>query len=101
MQPYLKRLKVKITLQEEKLLIAITADLYTPVGTVLLLFAIAEEQPDVTKPVPGNDEWTNHELHWHPVETLSALDNSKILEGLVFAKKDWQQFDNTGKSVIW
>ena len=93
--------EAQITLQEEKLLIAIIADLYTPVGTVLLLFAIAEEQPDVTKPVPGNDEWTNHELHWHPVETLSALDNSKILEGLVFAKKDWQQFNTTGKSVIW
>jgi hypothetical protein len=82
-------------------LIAITADLYTPVGTVLLLLAIVKEQPDVTKPVPGNDDWTNREFHWHPIETLHALDNSKILEGLVFAKKDRQQFDNTGKSFIW
>ena len=90
-----------IALQEEKLLIAITADLYTPVGTVLLLHAIAEKKPDVTKPVPGNDEWTNRELHWHPIETLSGLNNSKILEGLVFAKNDWQQFNNTGESVIW
>ena|GEM_PF-6208859 len=93
--------EVHIALREDTLLIAITADLYTPVGSVLLLLAIAEEQPDVTKPVPGNDEWTNRELHWHPVETLSALDNSKILEGLVFAEKDWHQFNNTGKSVIW
>jgi hypothetical protein len=90
-----------IELREEKLLIAITADLYTPVGTVLLLLAFAEEQPDVTKPVPGNDEWTNQELHWHPVETLTALDNSKLLEGLVFAKNDWRHFNDTGKSVIW
>ena len=90
-----------IAVREEKLLIAITADLYTPVGTVLLLLALAEEQPDVTKPVPGNDEWTNQELHWHPIEALTALDNSKILEGLVFAKKDWHQFSDTGKSVIW
>lgn len=90
-----------IVLRGEKLLIAITADLYTPVGTVLLIHAIAEEQPDVTKSVSGNDEWANRELHWYPVETLSALDNSKILEGLVFAKNDWQQFNNTGRSVIW
>jgi len=90
-----------ITLRGEKLLIAITADLYTPVGTVLLLLTIAEEQPDVTKPVPGNDEWTNRELNWHPVETLFTLDNSKILEGLVFAKNDWHQYNDTGKSVIW
>ena len=90
-----------IALREEKFLIAISADRYTPVGTVLLLLTFTEEQPDVTKPVPGNDEWTNRELHWHPVETLPALDNSKILEGLVFVKKDWQQFNSTGKSVIW
>ena len=61
--------EAQIALREENLLIAITADLYTPVGTVLILLANAEEQPDVTKPVPGNDEWTNRELHWHPVET--------------------------------
>ncbi len=90
-----------IAFRKEKLMIAIIADLYTPVGTVLLLHAIAEEQPDVTKSVPGNDEWTNQELHWYPVETLSVLDNSRSLEGLVFAKKEWQQFNNTGKSVIW
>ena len=93
--------EAQIALRKEKLMIAIIADLYTPVGTVLLLHAIAEEQPDVTKPVPGNDEWTNQELHWHPVETLSVRDNSKSLEGIVFAKKEWQQFNNTGKSVIW
>ncbi len=90
-----------IALREEKFLIAITADRYTPVGTVLLILTFTDEQPDITKPVPGNDEWANRELLWHPVETLSALSNSKILEGLVFAKNDWQQFNNTGKSVIW
>lgn len=90
-----------VTLRKEKFLIAITADRYTPVGTVLLLLTIAEEQPDVNKPVSGNDEWTNRELHWHPVETLTALDDSKILEGLVFTKNDRHQFHDTGNSVIW
>ena len=93
--------EVQIELQDEKYLIGVCADLYTQVGTVLVLLAYSKQTPDISQPVTGNEEWDGNLLNWHPVETLERLEYTNLLEGLVFAKIDWQNQILTGTSIIW
>jgi hypothetical protein len=93
--------EVQLELQDEKYLVGICADLYTQVGTILVLLAYSKQTPDISQSVPGNEEWDGHQLHWHSVETLENLEYTNLLEGLVFAKKDWKKQLVTGTSIIW
>ena len=93
--------EAQIELQDEKYLVGICADLYTQVGTVLVTLAYSKHTPDLSQPVPGNEEWADRQLHWHPVETLEDHNDANLLEGLVFAKKNWQKQLQTGTSILW
>jgi len=67
----------------------------------MLIEAISTENPVEGDAVGGNEEWTDKLLVWHPVEKLETLDENLALEGLLFAKGEWETFKRKGTSLLW
>ena len=93
--------EVNLNFQAEKHLLVIMKDLYTKVGVCFLVECIVAEPFNLNAPVMGNEEWTNNQLQWYPVEEVAGLEQSMCLESPVFVKDEWELYQTTGESVLW
>ena len=71
-QAFLREVEEETTLQlaPGMHLIAITTEHRDPFAVQLLIQCTTKKKPDTTKPVPGNHEWKNNQLHWTPLDQL-------------------------------
>ncbi|MGY5854379.1 MAG: hypothetical protein RTU92_12500 [Candidatus Thorarchaeota archaeon] len=95
------REEMKLEVADEKNLIALVGELHGTVGVALVIELVSAEIIDVDKPVVGNDEWRNHELSWNPTEFLESIGPKLALDGVVFAKNEWEMHRAGRGSVIW
>ncbi len=70
-------------------------------GVALLNELLAEDDVDLKKPIAGNEEWKNNELEWYPTEFLESISPKQALDGVVFAKDEWEMYRTGHDSVIW
>jgi hypothetical protein len=56
---------------------------------------------DLNTPVMGNEEWTDNQIQWYPIEDLESLDPSQCLESPIFAIDELNQFKTKDESVLW
>jgi len=90
-----------INLESEMALVASVCEVQGSLGVVMLVEAVSTENPVEGDTVGGNEEWTDRLLVWHPVERLETLDENLALEGLLFAKGEWETFKRKGTSLLW
>jgi len=90
-----------INLESEMALVASVCEVQGRLGVVMLVEAVSTENPVEGDTVGGNEEWTDRLLVWHPVEKLETLDENLALEGLLFAKEEWETFKRKGTSLLW
>jgi ADP-ribose pyrophosphatase YjhB (NUDIX family) len=93
--------EARINLESEMALVASVCEVQGRLGVVMLIEAISTENPVEGDTVGGNEEWTDRLLVWHPVEKLETLDENLALEGLLFAKGEWDTFKHKGTSLLW
>jgi 8-oxo-dGTP pyrophosphatase MutT (NUDIX family) len=93
--------EVRLEFQYQKNLIAITKDVYTKVGTCLLIESIASEEVDFNAPVEGNEEWMDNQLEWYHIEKLHDFDGRLCLESPIFAGRELLAYEMGQDSVIW
>ncbi|MHA1909985.1 MAG: NUDIX domain-containing protein [Candidatus Thorarchaeota archaeon] len=95
------REEMKLDVTSEKNLIALAGELHGTVGVALLIELVSTQNVDVEKPVDGNEEWKDRKLSWYPSEFLKSIDPNKALDGVVFAKDEWERYEAGRDSVIW
>ncbi len=93
--------EARINLEPEMTLVASVCEVQGRLGVVMLIEAISTENPVKGDAVGGNEEWIDKLLVWHPVEKLETLDGNIALEGLLFAKGEWETFKRKGTSLLW
>ncbi|MGY5874283.1 MAG: NUDIX domain-containing protein [Candidatus Thorarchaeota archaeon] len=95
------REEMKLDVRAHKHLIALVGELHGTVGVALLIELISDQNVDVDKSVVGNEEWKGRKLSWHPSEFLETIDPKQALDGVVFAKVEWEKYKAGHDSVIW
>jgi 8-oxo-dGTP pyrophosphatase MutT (NUDIX family) len=93
--------EVKLEFQSQKSLVAIMKDMYTKVGTCLLIEYIASKRADFVGPVEGNEEWAGRQLRWYDIDELLNFEDSVCLESPVFVKRELMKYHERRKNVIW
>ena len=93
--------EVRLEFLPQKHLVAIMKDMYTKVGSCLLIECIAAPKSSFSTPVEGNEEWTGRQLRWYDTEELLNFEDSLCLESPVFTKRELLEYQKGGESVIW
>jgi ADP-ribose pyrophosphatase YjhB (NUDIX family) len=93
--------EVQVDFQLERYLVTIAKDLYTKVGVCFLVECEVAEPFNLSASVEGNEEWSDNQLLWYPIEDVRNLEESLFLESPVFVRDEWELYQTTGESVLW
>jgi len=93
--------EVEVELNSEKEVVAILSELHGTVGVVVIITGTVTDVVDVSESVKGNEEWSDNELSWVPVDGLGQFSSDNSLEGLLFVKDEWESYQESGKSILW
>ncbi len=93
--------EVEVMLETEKHLVGLLSEVHGSVGVVALISRTVSGTPKLNERIQGNEEWTECELSWYPVDKLEDVKLDNSLEGLLFVKREREIFDRTGNSIFW